>query len=122
MIDRVIFPHAPPSSRDDNLTHKDPMNQGVDGTELGPNPTFVDKNIVAEVISLIRQESENSVLAASVFIGNSDLVEELISVEKYERLFNHLNKTLGFITNSRSMTAYYPDYKRDSLLALLQSS
>ena len=77
---------------------------------------------MAEVISLILQADENSVLAASVFIGNSDPAEEPISVEKFDRFFTHLNKTLGFIAYSRSMTDSYPDYKRTSLLALIQSS
>ena len=51
------------------------MNQGVDGTDLGPQTTFVDDTIMAEVIYLICQAAENSVLTASVFIGNSDLVK-----------------------------------------------
>ena len=75
MINRLIFPHAPPSSRDINLAHKDPMNQGVDGTNLGPQTTFVNATIMAEVRYLILQAAENSVLTASVFIGNRDLVK-----------------------------------------------
>ena len=94
----------------------------MDGTDLGPQPTFVDDTIMAEVRSLIFQADDNIVLTTSVFIGNRSIVKEPISIKRNERLFNHLNKTLGFITNSRSMTAYYPDYKRDSLLALPQSS
>ena len=45
----------------------------------------------------------------------------MISVENFEHFFTHLNKTLGIITNSRSMTASYLDYTRASLLDLLQS-
>ena len=75
MINRSSFPHAPPSSRDINLAHKDSMNQGVDGTDLGPQTTFVDDTIMAEVIYLICKAAENSILTASVFIGNSDLVK-----------------------------------------------
>ena len=82
MIDQVRFPHYPPSSRDINPDHKYPTNQGVDGTDLGPQPTFVDDTIMAEVRSLIFQEAENIVLTASVFIGNSDLFKEPISIEK----------------------------------------
>ena len=69
MINRFSSPHAPPSSRDINLAHKYPMNQGVDGTDLGPQTTFVDATIIAEGRSLIRQAAENSVLTESVFIG-----------------------------------------------------
>ena len=75
MINRLIFPHAPHFSRDINLAHKDPMNQGVDGTNLGPQTTFVDVTIMAEVRYLILQAAENSVLNAYVFIGNRDLVK-----------------------------------------------
>ena len=75
MINRSSFPHAPPSSRDINLAHKYPMNQGVDGTDLGPQTTFVNATIMAEVRYLILQAAENSVLTASVFIGNRDLVK-----------------------------------------------
>ena len=74
MINQVSFPHTPPSSRDINLAHKDPMNQGVDGTELGPQPTFFDDTIMAEFRSFIYQAAENSVLTVSVFIGNSNLI------------------------------------------------
>ena len=55
MIDHVSSPHAPPSSRDINPAHKDPMNQGAENTELGHQSTFVNYTIMAEVISLIRQ-------------------------------------------------------------------
>ena len=98
------------------------MNKGVNGTKLGPQTTFFDNTIMAEVRSLIFQAAGNSVLTASVSIGNSDIVEEPISVEIFERLFAHLNKTLGSIADSRPMTDFYPYYKRASLLDLLHSS
>ena len=77
------------------------MNQGVDGTKLGPQPAFYDEKIISESRYIIRQVAENIILTASVFIGYSDLAEELISIEKIESFFTHLNKTLGFITNFR---------------------
>ena len=52
---------------------------------------FVDDTIMAEVRSLLFRSDENSVLTASVFIGNSDLVEEPINVEILEFFFTHLN-------------------------------
>ena len=122
MIDQVSFPHAPPSSRYINPDHKDPMNQGVDGTNMGPHPTFVDYAIKPEVRSLIRQADKNSLLTVSFFIGNSNIFKEPISIKKFKRFFTHLNKTLGFITGSSSVTASYPEYKRASLLDILQSS
>ena len=67
------------------------MNHGVDGIELGPQPTFVDDMIMAEVRSLICKAVENSVLIVSIFIGNSDIFKEPISIEKIERFFTHLN-------------------------------
>ena len=76
------------------------MNQDVDSTNLGPKPTFFNDTIMAEVRSIIRQAAKNSVLTASVFTGNSDIVEEPISIENCDRFFTHLNKTLGFITES----------------------
>ena len=75
-----------------------------------------------EVISLIRQAVKNSVLAELVFISDSDIIKEKISIKKFERFFTHLNKTLGFFTDSGSMTSSYPDYYRASLLDLIQSS
>ena len=54
IIDQVGFPHTPPSSRDINPAHKYPMNQGVEGTKLRPQPTFFDDTIMSEVRSLIR--------------------------------------------------------------------
>ena len=58
------------------------MNQGINVTYLGPQPTFADDTIMAEVRSLIYQAYENSVLTAFVLIRNNDLVKEPISVEK----------------------------------------
>ena len=75
IINRVRFPHTPPSSRYINLDHTDPINQVVYGTNLVPHPTFFDDTIMAEVRSFIRQSAGNIVLAASVFIGNSNLVK-----------------------------------------------
>ena len=75
MIGRFRFPHAPPSSRDTNPDHKYPGNKGVEGTNLGPHPTFVDDTTMAEFRSLIRQSVENSILTASVFVDNSNIVK-----------------------------------------------
>ena len=91
MIDQVSSPNAPPSPRDINPDHKEPKNWGVKVIELGPHPMFVDDTIMAEVRSLLFRSDENSVLTASVFIGNSDLVEEPINVEIFEFFFTHLN-------------------------------
>ena len=38
---------------DINSAHKDPMNQGVDVTKLGPQFTFVNDTIMVEVRYLI---------------------------------------------------------------------
>ena len=115
IIDWVGLPHAPPSSRDINPDRKYPMNQNLDGTKLGPQPRFVNDTIMAEVRYLIHREVDNSFLATSVFFGNSNLVKETISIEKFERFFTHLSKILGFVFNSMSMTASYTDYNRASL-------
>ena len=53
MINRVRFPPAPTSSRDINPDHRDRMNQGVDGTNMGPQTTFGNDTIMAEVRSII---------------------------------------------------------------------
>ena len=53
MINQVRYSHAPTSSRDINPAHKYPMNQGVDGTDMGPHPTFINDTIMAEFRSLI---------------------------------------------------------------------
>ena len=51
------------------------MNMGVYGTNLVPQPTFVDYKIMLEFRYIILQAAENSVLAALVFIRNSNLVK-----------------------------------------------
>ena len=98
------------------------MNQGVGGTNIGPQTTLVDETIMAEVRYLIRQAAENSVLTAFVFIGNINPLKEPITIEKFERFFTYLNKTMGFVPDSRSMTASYSYYNTASLLDILQSS
>ena len=122
MINIVSFSHAPPSSRYINPSHKDPKNKVVDDTKLEPHTTFVDDIVMEEVISLIRQAVKNSVLAELVFISDSDIIKEKISIKKFERFFTHFNKTLGFVTNSRSMEPSYLDYKRAPILNVLKSS
>ena len=112
MINIVSFSHAPTSSRYINPSHKDPKNKVVDDTKLEPHTTFVDDIVMEEVISLIRQAVKNSVLAELVFISDSDIIKEKISIKKFERFF----------TDSGSMTSSYPDYYRASLLDLIQSS
>ena len=62
MIDRFSFSQDPLSFRDINLAHKYPMNQGVNGTNLGTNPTFVYNMVMSEVISIIPQAADNSIL------------------------------------------------------------
>ena len=107
---------------DTNPAHKYPMNQGVDSTNLGPQYTFSDDMIMSEVRSLILQAENNSLITASSFIGNIDFIKEPISIKKFERFFTHFNKTLGFVTNSRSMEPSYLDYKRAPILNVLKSS
>ena len=46
MINLASFPHAPPSYRYINPAHKNSKNQVVDGTNLLPQPTFVDETIM----------------------------------------------------------------------------
>ena len=121
LIDQVTFSSPPPSSPP-RQAFPDSKNKGTPGTMPGHQPTFVDDTIMAEIRSIIRMAAENSVLTASIFIGHSDLVEEPVSLEKFERFFSHINETLGFVTDSRSLSVSYPDDKKDSLLRLLQDS
>ena len=123
MIDQVTFAEpAPPDPKSLTQAPSDRINQGISGKTLGHQPTFVDDTLMAEIRALIRSAAENSVLSASIFVGHPDLVEEPVSLEKFERFFTHINETLGFTTDSRSLTASYPEDKREALLRLLQSS
>ena len=74
MIDQIRFPHNTISSRGIDPVHKDPINQGMDGTKLGTHPKFSNDTIVAEGISLILQAAENSILATSVLFGNINII------------------------------------------------
>ena len=121
LIDQVTF-SSPPATSPPQRAFPDTKNKGITGTSPGHQPTFVDDTLLAEMRSIIRLAAENSVLTASIFLGHSDLVEEPISLEKFERFFSHLNEILGFVTNSRSLSASYPEDKKESLLHLLQSS
>ena len=122
MIDSVSFQHSTPPPSSLTPAHADFFNKGIDGSTPGHQPTFVDDTIMAELRSVIRCAASNSVFTAALFVGHSDLVEEPISLEKFEKFFSHLNETLGFLTNSRDMTASYPADKKESLSSLLHSS
>ena len=121
MIDAVTFKHPKPLPQHLTPAHKDLINSGIDGSAPGHQPTFVDDTIIAEICPIIREAATNSVLTASLFVGASPLVEEPISVEKFEKIFSHINETLGFVTDSRSLTASYPADKKESLQHLLNS-
>ena len=122
MIDSVVFQSPPPPASALTSANKDALNPGISGSFPGHQPTFVDDTIMAEIRSTIRAAAQNSVLTASLFVGHHSLVEEPISLEKFEKFFFHINETLGFVTNSRSLTASYPADKKDSITKLLQSS
>ena len=87
VIDQDRFPYEPPSSRDINPSNKDPKNQGMDSTNMGPHRTFVDDTIMAEVIYIFRRASDNSILTAYVFIRNICPVKEPISSDNFECFF-----------------------------------
>ena len=122
LIDNVVFQSAAPKPDILQPAQKDDLNPGLDGTIPGHQPTFVDDTIMAELRNIIRTAAENSVFTASLFVGSSALVEEPVSMEKFEKFFSHVNETLGFITNSRTLTATYPDHNKESLTKLLTSS
>ena len=88
MVNKVNFPHSPPSYMDINPYHKGPKNQGVEGTNLGPKPTFVDDMIMEEVRYLIHQAADNSFLPTSVLVNNSNIIKETISFKKNRRLLH----------------------------------
>ena len=120
IIDQVTFAHPAPPSQALAQAQPDSLNQGTDGSCPGHQATFVDDTIITELRSVIREAASASAVTAALFIGNSDHVEGAISQEKFERIFSHLNETLGFMLNTRTLTVWYPDYKQDSILALLQ--
>lgn len=122
MIDEVQYAHPVPHPHDLAPAYSDSRNKGIDGSSVGHQPTFVDDTIMAELRSVIRIAAENSVFTASIFVGCKDLVEEPVSMEKFERFFSHTNETLGFVTDSRTLTASYPEHNKQSLSRLLASS
>ena len=122
LIDLVSFdPSLDPSSNvQKQQAFDDAFNQGTDGSIPGPQNTFVDDTILVELQPIIRQAAINSVLSAILFIGDPSKVEEPISQEKFEKIFSYINEVLGFVVNSRTMTAEYPPDKKSSLLYLLR--
>ena len=123
MIDKVEFQHEPP-----NMSNKlvqatiDSTNRGINGSTIGHQPTFVDDTIMAELRLVIKEAAENSVFTASIFVGCKELLEEPVSLEKFEKFFSHTNETLGFVTESRSLSTSYPDNNRQLLSHLLSGS
>ena len=79
------------------------MNKGIFGFCLGPQPTFVDDTLMAEFRDWIRLAATNSVLSARLFVGDGSIVEEPVSMEKFEKTFSHINETLGFLLNTRTL-------------------
>jgi hypothetical protein len=119
LIDSVEFSSPPPSPEDITQAIPDSKNKGVDGSEVGPQNTFVDDNIMIELRGLIHSAALYSYLTALLYIGSPPFVENPISMEKFEKYFSHINELLGFVMNTRTMTITYPDDKRSDLLYLL---
>ena len=122
LVDKVKFQHTPPTATDLRAVQPDSLNKGTSSPGPGHQPTFVDDTIMIEIRRLIREAASASAITATVFIGDPLLVEAPISVEKFEKWFSHMNETLGFLINTRSMTVGYPDYHKASLLTLLNAS
>ena len=108
---REVFRRAQPDSK----------NRGLPTLRLGPHNTFVDDTIMIELKRLIRLAAINSVLSATLFIGDPKHVENPISEEKFERNFRHINDVLGFVIDTRKMIVTYPEEKKDDLLFDLSS-
>ena len=121
LIDSVTFAHPTPLPESVQPAQPDSYNQGTDGSHPGHQPTFVDDTMIAELRSVIREAASASAITAAVFIGSGDCVDDPISREKFERLFTHVNETLGFMIDTRSMRAFYPAYKQQSVLDILSS-
>ena len=120
IIDAVTFPDEPPVKSDIAPAYACSVNTG-DVSSTGQQNVFVDDTIMVELRSLIQIAAVRSVAAADILIGHHSLVEPAVSVEKFEKYFRHINETLGFMIDTRELTASYPVYKREKLLKLLSS-
>ena len=99
--------------------HPDSKNHGLPSLRIGPQNTFVDDTIMIELKRFIRLAAINSVLSATLFIGDPKNVENPISEEKFERHFRHVNEVLGFVIDTRKMVVTYPEDKKKDLLFIL---
>ena len=122
IIDEVTFQDAGPAQGALQAASSDSKNPGTDGSRPGHQPTFVDNTIMAELRSVIREAASASAVTAAFFIGQGTFVEEPISQEKFKKVFTHLNETLGFMIDTRSMRVAYPGYKQTSILDILNTS
>ena len=96
--------------------HPDSKNKGLPSLRIGPQNTFVDYSIMIELKSLIRLAAINSVLSATLFIGDPKHVENPISEEKF------VNEVLGFVIDTRKMVVTYPEDKKKDLLLILSEN
>ena len=119
IIDMVNFSSPPPAGEDLHQAEQDTYNPGTDGSSKGPQSCFMDDTIMTELCSVIRDAALASLLTADIFIGNPTIVEPGVSMEKFEKVFSHINDTLGFLTDSRRLLAIYPPDKRANLITIL---
>ena len=101
--------------------HPDSKNHGLFSPRIGPQNTFVDDTIMIELKRLIRLAAINSVLSATLFIGDPKQVENPISEEKFEKHFKHINEVLGFVVYTRKLVVTYPEDKKQDLLFILRT-
>ena len=101
---------------------RDSVNPGCNSSAPGSQPVFVDDTIMIEYREFIRQAASASVLSANLFFGSPSEVEAPISIDKFMPYFGALTDTLGLDIDSRNLLVIYPDRKRRTLLALLNSA
>jgi hypothetical protein len=108
--------------------YEDSRNPGVfhpDGSRRPPPypPHHVDDNLYADVGEFLTVTVAASVLALYLILGFPGPTNpDPVSWEKFENVFSHGRKSVGWWIDSRRLSVALPEYKRDQLITLLLDS
>jgi len=101
---------------------KNPGMISVNGqaADTPPYVHHVDDNLYGSLEHNIHRAVAASILGLFAVVGEPvDTQPHPFSYEKFDLVCNHIRKITGVMINTRTMTLWYPDYKRKQLVDLL---
>ena len=127
LVKRIIFPSAPDDSVAATFSpaEADDINPGTDPSLSGPthHATFVDDNLMAEIVSRAVDSVQRSTASCYLFFGHPAPIIRTpsLSEDKFVQMAAWIMEHLGLLIDTRRMVVIFPAAKRADLLRLIDA-